>query len=141
MALEPVESMRVPKKSSSPVWKYFQQHINKDGSINYKKAYCLLCKSNISYCGTTTNLSNHLHARHREEFLKINNITNKDTNQTNMNQFNRVLGVKKKSEIDESVALMISLDMQPLSIVENKGFRKLIQTILPGKFTYTFSCI
>ncbi|XP_076357180.1 uncharacterized protein LOC143250476 [Tachypleus tridentatus] len=40
----------------SAVWKYFK--------LDGKKAECQLCKANLSFCGGTTNLRNHMSNRH-----------------------------------------------------------------------------
>ena len=137
------------KRVRSSVWNFFE----KDDDPNY--AMCLVsgCKTKIKQsCGNTSNLLKHLKA-HQECMEEIKATTEKqkkkkqtDTQPTLQQTLVRTtLYLKesaKKQKIDNAVLEMIVTDLQPLSIVEDAGFKKLLETVdsryqLPSRSTIT----
>ena len=56
------------RKHTSPVWDYFELT---EGNVNGKKVICKLCDGlKLAYGGGTSNLMNHLEAKHRVEYNK-----------------------------------------------------------------------
>jgi len=75
MASENIE-VKTPRGKVSPVWTYFGYKTdgttgNIAGSGAGSKLICKLCKTEISSCGGTTNLWNHLRAIHPTEHREV----------------------------------------------------------------------
>ncbi|KAI2666682.1 Zinc finger BED domain-containing protein 4 [Labeo rohita] len=135
-------------RSMSAVWQYFR--LDQPAS---KTATCIICQAAISRGGTsisnfnTTNLIKHLKTRHPVEhdgYTKAR--TEKDeprqTQQTLEASFKQREKFSQDSQraikITDRIIEFIVLDDQPLSVVENVGFRRLIEHLgprysLPGR--------
>ena len=76
MASENIE-VKTPRGKVSLVWTYFGYKIDGTtgkvtaGSGAGNKMTCKLCKTDISSCGGTTNLRNHLRAIHPTEYREV----------------------------------------------------------------------
>ncbi|XP_019724286.1 uncharacterized protein LOC109515125 [Hippocampus comes] len=98
-------------KKFSPVW-------NNLDLVTPKKVKCRLCYTELSYINkSTSSMLRHNRGRHGNEELA-------DTCESTP--------VPNKQAVDEAVVNMIIKDCQPLSIVENKGFRELLKLIMPS---------
>lgn len=139
-------------KQTSPIWKYFIID-EKDSS----KAYCLLCKKNISRGGkgktaSTTPLYGHLKSMHSGEHKKMlennkkqssssksnshSNLFLKDSKQLSVQDYvekRQMWEIKnsKSVQIHYKIGEMICLDNQPYSIVHNEGFKRLMLHAFP----------
>ncbi|KAI2649262.1 Zinc finger BED domain-containing protein 4 [Labeo rohita] len=128
-------------RSMSAVWQYFR--LDQPAS---KTATCIICQAAISRGGTsisnfnTTNLIKHLKTRHPVEhdgYTKAR--TEKDepcqTQQTLEASFKQREKFSQDSQraikITDRIIEFIVLDDQPLSVVENVGFRRLIEHLEP----------
>ena len=69
----------VIKGKRSVVWEYFNFKGTKQKGPNKNRVYCKICEKTvkkgkmmmgISYCGGTTNMTNHLKVWHKSEFKK-----------------------------------------------------------------------
>lgn len=140
------------KAKRSLVWSYFS-------ALDEKKALCCLCSKVIAYCGTPTNLVYHLSRFHPQEGnivksrqkggLKYQYLDNKlpkaplsvcsatiiksaelqnaaATSASSSNTAN-----KKISIIDRLVEMLMT-DLQPVSLLQGEGFKRLINSIDPS---------
>lgn len=120
---------------SSKVWTYFL--IDRS---NAKFATCKICKTIISRGGegknaSTSPLLNHLRRHHKKEHDNIVIETNEKTpsasTQMKITDFKKWdIHDKRAQNIHILIGEMICLDNQPLSIVENRGFKRLIEKIV-----------
>ncbi|XP_047461459.1 E3 SUMO-protein ligase ZBED1-like [Mugil cephalus] len=98
-----------PRKFT-PVWNNFDL-------VTPNKVKCRLCSTELSYINkSTSSMLRHYRARHGNEELA-------DTRESTP--------VPNKQAVDEAVVNMIIKDCQPLSFVENEGFRELLKLIVP----------
>jgi len=141
------KAKKFSRKLTSPIWEYFA--ISEEDE---SKAKCKLCTTEISRGGdkvanfTTTNLKKHLEDRHKEKFAefekKIEEIDEEKKSGSNVDNpllitdfyhsektidFSHPMAKK----ITTAIAFMISADCQPISIVENDGFRYLLNLLEP----------
>ncbi|XP_045766856.1 E3 SUMO-protein ligase ZBED1-like [Maniola jurtina] len=139
----------------SKLWGFFTQ--TKDD-----KAKCDLCNSLYSVKGgSTTNLKKHLIKKHRstyetiipcsvsdaavleapipstssntESIQPVNKTNESNPQQTKLSAFiKRPVGVVREKKINDLIFKMIVLDLQPFSVVEDAGFKNLINYLEPG---------
>lgn len=130
-----------PKRGhKAPVWTYMEK-LEAEGLI-----LCLICKDKLKYTGGTSNMNKHLRTRHPLEFAEMIEETTQESVEklprtpatvqpTLMQTINKTQAYKddssKKQELDQLVVRMIVKDLQPLSVVENDGFRKLVHGLNP----------
>ena len=126
------------KKSSSHVWKHFAFEVKVvDGKkcTNKKRAICKLCKSDFVYSGGTTNLSNHLRAKHK--IYATNAADNTESLTQKQALIKDAFGITppisafKKHEMDTKVENFVVNGSQPLSVVEDESFIELMKTAIP----------
>lgn len=131
----------------SPVWNYFTCI---EG--NSTKARCILCNEHISRGGTgkkatTTALNNHIKNKHPtinlafKDDANVNIKSEKVVESLNHKQQTLLTCLEKKKlwdinnpksvEIHYAIGEMIALDNQPNSIVDDKGFNRLIKLLKP----------
>ena len=124
----------------SPVWKYFRKDDKKQ-----KFAVCTLCQKAISAeYGNTSNLRKHIQSKHKSAFAELCKVTRlalpKDyelpkvwrpmTDHQHLN-FKKSIGTSKI----ESGSQMTSdrkIVLQPISIVEDKGFKDFVSCLQPS---------
>lgn len=104
---------------------------------------CQLCQKTFSYVSNTTNMLKHLERMHpvaskakRDAREREREVAAKQPKQTSLaDSFAQAVPYGsdslKKKQIDRLLVEMIALDLQPLSIVENKGFKRLMKFIDP----------
>ncbi|KAK0141192.1 Zinc finger BED domain-containing protein 1 [Merluccius polli] len=101
--------------------------------LDKSKAICRLCKMEVKYFGNTTNLRNHLTRHHPD----TQSAKTSDPNPKKQTQLEQAFGFKLASnspraqKITEAVATFICKDIRPYSVVENDGFRSLINILEP----------
>ena len=119
-------------------WKYFEV-------LNDKEAKCSLCCKIIKTSGNTSNINYHIDKKHSNsklmqfKFLTIQVFYNilflvklKSQNQPTLNRYGfDVSKVKTKEEITLMICEMIIRDLQPISIVQDEGFCKLLNFFAP----------
>ncbi|XP_066602495.1 E3 SUMO-protein ligase ZBED1-like, partial [Prorops nasuta] len=137
------------KIKGSPVWKYFKK-------INNHKARCQICSNIYKSGGNTTNLSQHLSRKHPiqysvekndEQSCTSTNVTNCKSGLSNtvntkpkfdeqitsafekINSFSK--GGSTTETITNKIMYMILVDYCPINIVEKKGFRSLMKSVVP----------
>ena len=131
----------------SLVWHYF--HIKCEDN---SKAVCNLCHAEISRGGSTaktystTSLRNHLKAIHRNIYLDLEESESKRVvssipSPTSQKQQTLSSFLEKKQpypddhpqaqRLSQAIGRMICLDIQPYSVVEDSGFRGLLNVADP----------
>lgn len=150
---------------ASPVWQFYQVS-EKDS----KFAICKVCSKEIPRGGSqpkkfnTTNLIRHLKVRHAEEYDEFSKLastkaererfrlaaqaplTQLPVTETLQQQQPYSKTSKKPKEISAKIMEFICLDHQPLSIVEDEGFKRHMsyldpRYILPGRKYFTDVCL
>ncbi|XP_040071607.1 E3 SUMO-protein ligase ZBED1-like [Ixodes scapularis] len=133
-------------KSKAEIWDYFV----KDATSGYAK--CTLCKKEYKTSGNTSNLRDHMkrcHAgssfhqdREEREPEEVGDSRMAVAGPSRPKQSKLHLFVaekatqygdqtEKKNKLDKELALMIAKDMQPFSIVTDKGFQGLCHALDP----------
>ena len=128
------------KRSRSTVW----NHFTKSDEEDYVTCQILGCKK---FCQNTSNLLKHLKSKHVVQYeacLEERRMSNESsttkrrkqdlgTQVTLQQSLDKATKYSKDSNkrrrIDNSLIEMIVGDLQPPSIVENKGFKNLIETL------------
>ncbi len=134
----------------SAVWKYFTLETPQSNT-----ATCNVCKavvprggSSVTTCNTT-NLIKHLkkhHIKEHEDFLARGQKDERSRQESLLESFQKQSKLPpdnvKAKEITEKLLNFIVLDDQPLSVVENEGFRSLIEHLQPRLryLNYTTKC-
>lgn len=120
----------------SAVWKYFTVD-NQDDA----KASCIICKGAISRGGkqkaafNTTNLIRHIRNKHPTEyaeFVKAQPTTSQPTLLETLKKKEKMPhDCDKALNTTRKIAKMIAMDNQPFSLVEDRGFRELLEYLEP----------
>ncbi len=130
------EIFKAPANMKSRVWEYFGFH-KKNGKIDKSVAVCRHCKCELQYCGNTTNLSNHLRRRRAIKVeIRATAPAEASTSVSGLrspNLFGESLSANshRAKAITATIARFICKDMRPYSVVENTGFREMINTSEP----------
>lgn len=119
------------KKHVSYVWKFFEV-------VNEKQARCKLCNNLYKRSGGTHNLDDHLKRKHQTS-ITSNQANNKTRTIQDFISVTRTDPVvtpfsdcsARKEILDKKLAMMISQDCQPYSIVEDAGFREFVHSLQP----------
>ncbi|XP_037819087.1 E3 SUMO-protein ligase ZBED1-like, partial [Lucilia sericata] len=135
----------------SDVWSHFTE-------INSESAKCNICKRVISYKGGgSSNLRKHLYSQHPTVSLKKVRNHHEDSDdetpstsnkQMKLDDYNIRIRMSKAMEekIHNALLQMITIDLRPLSIVENIGFQEFTKALnpdykLPNRITLTKSLL
>lgn len=113
-------------RKRSPVWEYFQE-------IDPKNAKCSLCSTSLRFDGNASNLKKHLKSKHPLVVLKDEGgpATKKQKKLTEMRCQQYPPSHPRQKFLTQKVMEMISKDMQPVSIVEDRGFQALMNAADP----------
>ena len=109
------------RKRASAVWEYFEEPVviaerEKDGK-QVKKVLCKLCDQVLADGGGTTNLTNHLQAKHPEQYKQLtDSSSSKQTTLTGSGMF-RKCSAQHASAITDLIAEFVARDLHPLSLV------------------------
>ena len=97
---------------------------------------CKLCDLQLADGGGTSNLMNHLQAKHPQEYKRLVKTTESAKNKEKQTVLNhgilRVCSSQRAAAITERVAAFVALDLRPLRVVEGVGFKQLMNYIEPG---------
>ncbi|CAC5392920.1 unnamed protein product [Mytilus coruscus] len=110
-----------PPKST--VWSYFKR------LLNGNTVKCILCHTELKYCGGTTSMINHIRLKHPAE-----NPAESPVKQSSIHSFinsPRKLNSDTKEKITLAIAEMVVKDYLPLSFVEGDGFLNLMNIVAP----------
>lgn len=126
---EKPQELKVSKRQTGPsfVWDHFKK------CAGSQEAICNHCGSKIKTKGNTSNLIHHLQSMHKNY---ANKPISKPALPTNLdNYLNKVKcyenGSARKNAIDEAIMRMIAIDIQPFSVLEDKGFCELVHLLDP----------
>ena len=115
------------KQKRSPLWVYFTETPAKN------EASCSLCNESIKTSGNTTNMSKHLKLKHAAEYdvaLKGGDESSaKKPPLRKQSSLDSSFTLQRTRSIDTALARMVALDLQPLSVVETKGFRDFVHEL------------
>ena len=146
--IETFEAKVVLKGKRSTVWEYFIFKGSKVKGPNKKKVFCKLCEKTvkkgkmmmgISYSGGTTNLSNHVKIWHKSEYKKTQEGNEKNKSKSITDFF----GEKAKNvtywskgsacwrNVTMTIAKWFCTSSRPSKMVEDKGFRVLMNLVCP----------
>ena len=146
------------KRTRSICWDYFKKE--------EEYAVCLVgsCTAKVKHSGNTSNLMKHLHSCHIEEHKKCLEEQEKNKKKVSTSTSTQITLAESLSstrkypkdsakckKLDNALVEMITTDMQPLSIVQDSGFKKytsildpryelpsrrtITRTMLPKKYT------
>ena len=104
------------------MWKHFEKI---DGS---KKVKCKVCLKEYSFHGRTSNLREHLVAKHTLIYNPAGVSETHLTKQRSLHSYAtpRVFSEARKKDITERIVDMITLDIQPVNLEEGVGFHNLL---------------
>ncbi|XP_077063574.1 E3 SUMO-protein ligase ZBED1-like [Siphateles boraxobius] len=134
------ELLHTPVGVKSWVWKHFGFRKTDGGAVVRDVAVCKEkgCQSEIRYCGNTSNLSAHLKRRHGiddgESECNVKERTQASTPAKSLATFfaPKLSSTSKRAKnITKGIAFFICKDMRPYSVVENEGFRYLLEVLEP----------
>ena len=129
---------QAPDRAKAAIWKHF-----KLDTPTSPTAICNICNANVARGGdkvgkfNTTNLNKHLQKHHAKEHAELRakpaESTTKQLTLVDALQRREKLpaGSVKATNITEKIMEFIVLDSQPLSVVDNEGFRRLLEHLEP----------
>ena len=92
-----------------------------------KKVQCQLCKAKLEFRGGSTScMHNHMKNIHKTSTKckdPESKTTLKQITMEEMNKSKAILGKVKYNQLNRALALAVSLDLRPLSMVNGRGFR------------------
>ncbi|XP_049899259.1 zinc finger BED domain-containing protein 4-like [Epinephelus moara] len=107
----------VPKRSRSYAWEHFDL-------INPKRVKCLVCAQELTISNNTSSMLRHLRSKHSETTPKTAAAATAVSGGAETRQ-------GRQAELDKALVDMVVLDTQPFKVVEDKGFRALVQKLDP----------
>lgn len=111
------------------MWDYYEVDAN-----NKCKAKCKICQKLISRgthpsSFTTSRLIKHLNNKHTEAYKALN-IEQRTSEETKTDpDFYFPPDNQRAIKITRAIGMMMAIDYQPFSIVEDRGFRNLLQSV------------
>lgn len=121
--------LKTPPSLKAPVWRYFGFRKEKDtDALDKTNAVCKLCQIEVKYFGNTTNLNKHLQRHHPG----IKPSTGQTGQQMKLKESLTLPANSARSHsITMAIAEFVCKDMRPYSVVENEGFRRLMNVVEP----------
>ncbi|XP_037829561.1 E3 SUMO-protein ligase ZBED1-like [Kryptolebias marmoratus] len=125
-----------PSCFKADVWTYFGFKKKKDSDFMDKAlAVCKLCHTSVKNSGNTTNLRAHLKRHHPDKVMLAEEL-HRDPKQTMLGSdgmFSHKLPTTspRSQKITETIAYFICQDLRPYSVVENAGFRRMVNAMEP----------
>ena len=125
---------------SSFVWKHFgfkQKTVDGKTQINKDWAVCRICKSELKYSASTSNLGNHLRIKHN--IRGAGETTRKKDTESRQGQslikeafgITQPLSKSKKQEPDKGIEDFVAVGLRPLSEVDETSFVNLMRIAEP----------
>ncbi|KAA0722180.1 hypothetical protein E1301_Tti009072 [Triplophysa tibetana] len=119
-----------PSHLKSDVWQHFGFSEDTEGVVDKSHTVCKVCSANFKYFGNTTNMKKHI-TRFHSELEKQHSLPITNTPGYIQRTLDQVAKLPPNSEkakrITRSVAGFIAKDLRPYSVVENQGFRTMLQ--------------
>ena len=126
------------------VWEHFGYPGNENGSIATKsRVICRLCKRDMPYKNNTTNLYDHLDRHHKEVYMKTEHYKQRQSSGSQQAHQPSLHETIKKAQppfsksserykkLANAVAQFIAKDLQPISVVDGEGFKRLMELAEP----------
>ena len=122
------------RKCTSPVWEFFEPPtVTKVNGKVVKRVQCLHCTQQLADGGGKSNLMNNLQAKHLEEYERCTNDSNKSCKtRSTLHSLTRVCPPKHAAAITQRIAEFVTWDFCPISVVDGRGFRRLLNYLEPG---------
>lgn len=130
------KGISTPPNLKSQVWKYFGFWSVGSKIIEPReKVVCKLCKMQLAYHSTTSNLRSHLENVHPNEHgalycgetpAKQSRLDSYFTSPTTSS-----LSAKRQEAITEKLISFVAKDMRPISVVDGAGFKEFCQAMEP----------
>lgn len=130
-----------PSCLKADVWEHFGFKKKKESDdLDKSIAVCKLCDTNVKYSGNTTNLRAHLKRHHPNKVMLTEEDPKKlrprDPQQTTLDidggcSHKFPSASPRSQKITESIAYFICQDLRPYSVVENAGFRRMVNAMEP----------
>ena len=131
-------------KGKSAIWKYYG-FVKSCETIDKTKIACKLCRTTLKYSGNTTNLTDHIPRKDPTINLKKDVDPVKQSSvpslvassQSGQPQISGFFGSKLPSSSQRSIAITNAIltfiveDLRPFSVVENSGFKNLVNVLEP----------
>ncbi|KAM8728456.1 E3 SUMO-protein ligase ZBED1-like [Acanthopagrus schlegelii] len=120
-----------PSQLKSDVWNHFGFKTTPDKELDKTKVVCKICQAEVSYCRNTTNLRNHLTRYHTMLTLASDNKPSGAKQKKLRESLKLPADSPRAIKITEAIATFVCKDLRPYSVVENEGFRRLLQVLEP----------
>lgn len=123
-----------PSTFKSKVWAHFGFYQADSGTLDKEFAICKSCRHKVKYTGNTSNMHSHLIYHHPELAAEEKTASVSNASQPTINAvFKAKLpsGSTRAESITKSIACFICKDLRPYSVVENEGFRRMLNTLEP----------
>ncbi|XP_054623684.1 E3 SUMO-protein ligase ZBED1-like [Dunckerocampus dactyliophorus] len=120
-----------PASFKSFVWQYFGfplDIINGNRVTDKTRTICKLCQKRMPYTAANTSTMQRHIQNHHSWLLKS------PAKKTTTGKCQATLAGSRAEAITRDIGVFIAADMRPFSVVENKGFRRLLHTLEP-KYT------
>jgi hypothetical protein len=114
------------RKRWSPVWKLFEK-------VGKKKASCKVCGREEDCSSNTSNLLRHLKTKHPDKYFMLSDPDLKSpTTPTQKTLFHPIpISPNRSAKISRLIAEWIACNNRPLSIVEDREFKRLFLELEP----------
>ena len=131
-------------KGSSLAWLFFEKHAEPD-SDKSPRAVCSICRASLSLGSqkarsqSTTSLLGHLRAKHPKEIAEAEKQAEQNQNRLRQVSLKEAdiwagkwsINSERAIAVHKHVFDTILADLQPISLVEDEGFRRLIHAAWP----------
>ena len=109
----------------SDVWDHFEK--------GEKTAKCKHCDRELSFCGGTTNLRDHLLRNHGKQYhSKKDDDVDKRHGKIDEFVLKTTCSTTRARKITQLLVDMVAIDARPIAIVEGTGFKRLVNYLEPG---------
>uniref|UniRef100_A0A087Y3Q6 Uncharacterized protein n=1 Tax=Poecilia formosa TaxID=48698 RepID=A0A087Y3Q6_POEFO len=124
-----------PSCFKADVWAYFGFKKKDSDFMDKTLAVCKLCHTSVKNSGNTTNLQAHLKRHHPDKVMLAEEL-HRDPKQTRLDSdgmFSHKLPTTspRSQNITETIAYFIRQDLRSYSVVENAGFRRMVNAMEP----------
>uniref|UniRef100_A0A9J7Y5E2 BED-type domain-containing protein n=1 Tax=Cyprinus carpio carpio TaxID=630221 RepID=A0A9J7Y5E2_CYPCA len=141
-SVDDVDVEDAPTSFKSDVWQHFgfPKIKNESGEVvtDKTKTVCRYCKKMLIYTNSTTNMMQHTNRHHREKLQSPpsarKNLLVGQTTLTGGFAAPLAATSARAKEITRCIGVFMAKDMRPFSVVENEGFRLLVNKLEP-KYT------
>lgn len=129
-----------PSKLKAKIWAHFGFYRAVEGrELDMNFAVCRLCKCKVKYCSNTTNLHLHFSRHHPEQQMLTAGAMQATSGNSVLCQPKMSDALKFKypstsaraQKITEALLCFICKDLRPYSVVDNEGFRQLMNECEP----------